>query len=75
MSSTSVYCIRIDTMVRKMIEEMSDQNWQKEIRILIEQSVKKKRKEYLLSRARENQHTLITGIPAAQGIRKDRDAR
>ena len=75
MSSTSVYCIRIDTRVRKMIEEMSDQNWQKEIRILIEQSVKKKRKEYLLSPARENQHTLITGIPAAQAIREDRDAR
>ena len=75
MSSTSVYSIRIDTRVRKMIEEMSDQNWQKEIRILIEQSVKKKRKEYLLSHARENQHTLITGIPAAQAIREDRDAR
>jgi hypothetical protein len=58
-----------------MIEEMSDQNWQGEIRILIEQSVKKKRKEYLLSRARENQHTLITGTPAAQAIREDRDAR
>jgi hypothetical protein len=75
MSSTSVYSIRIDTRVRKMIEEMPDQNWQGEIRILIEQSVKKKRKEYLLSRARENQHMFITGIPAAQAIREDRDAR
>jgi len=75
MSSTSVYSVRIDTRVRKMIEEMSDQNWPEEIRILIEQSVKKKRKEYLLFRARKNQHMLITGIPAAQGIRRDRDAR
>jgi len=75
MSSTSVYSVRIDTRVRKMIEEMSDQNWPEEIRILIEQSVKKKRKEYLLSRARENQHMLITGIPAAEAIREDRDAR
>jgi hypothetical protein len=58
-----------------MIEEMPDQNWQEDIRILIEQSVKKKRKEYLLSRARENQHMLITGMPAAQAIREDRDAR
>jgi len=75
MSSTSVYSIRIDTRVRKMIEEMPDQNWQDEIRRLIEQSVKKKRKDYFLSRARENQHTLITGMPAAQAIREDRDAR
>jgi hypothetical protein len=58
-----------------MIEEMPDQNWQEEIRTLIEQSVKKKRKEYLLSRARDNQRTLISGKPAAQVIREDRDAR
>jgi hypothetical protein len=58
-----------------MIEEMPDQNWQEEIRTLIEQSVKKKRKEYLLCQARENQHLLISGIPAAQAIREDRDAR
>lgn len=58
-----------------MIEEMPDQNWHDEIRTLIEQSVKKKRKEYLLSWARKNQHTLITGMPAAQAIREGRDAR
>ena len=75
MSSTSVYSIRIDTRVRKMIEEMPDQNWQEEIRTLIEQSVKKKRKDYLLSRARENLDMQITGMPAAQAIREDRDAR
>ena len=75
MSSTSVYSIRIDTRIRKLIEEMPDQNWQEEIRKLVEQSVKKKRKEYLLSRARRNQHMLITGTPSAQAIREDRDAR
>ena len=75
MSSTSVYSVRIDTQVRKMIEEMPDQNWQMEIRTLIEQSVKKKRKDYLLLKARENQHMLIPGMPAAQAIREDRDAR
>ena len=75
MSSTSVYSIRIDTRVRKMIEEMPDRNWQEEIRTLIEQSVKKRRKEYLLSRARENLHIPMTGMPAAQAIREDRDAR
>ncbi|MGA2121771.1 MAG: hypothetical protein ABSG49_06965 [Methanoregula sp.] len=75
MSTTSVYSIRIDSRVRKMIEEMPDQDWQAEIRSLIEQSVKMKRKEQLLSKARENQDTLITGVPAAQAIREDRDAR
>jgi hypothetical protein len=75
MSSTSVYSIRIDSRVRKMIEEMPDQNWAEEIRTLIEKSVKKKRKEYLLSQARDNQHNQITGIPAAEAIRDDRDAR
>ena len=75
MSSTSVYSIRIDSRVRKMIEEMPDRNWQEEIRTLIEQSVKKKRKEQLLARAREGQRTQVTGIPAAQAIREDRDAR
>ena len=75
MSSTSVYSIRIDTRVRKMIEEMPDQNWQEEIRTLVEQSVRKKRKEYLLSRARGNRLAPLTGMPAAQAIREDRDAR
>ncbi len=75
MSLTSVYSIRIDTRVRKMIEDMPDQNWQEEIRTLVEKSVKKKRKEYLLSRARDNLHTLINGMPAAQAVREDRDAR
>ena len=75
MSLTSVYSIRIDTRVRKMIEDMPDQNWQEEIRTLVEKSVKKKRKEYLLSRARDNLHTLINGMPAVQAIREDRDAR
>lgn len=75
MSSTSVYSIRIDSRVRKMIEEMPDQNWAEEIRTLIEQSVKKKRKEYLLSLARDNQNKQITGMSAVQAIRDDRDAR
>jgi ATP-dependent Lon protease len=75
MASTSVYSVRIDTRVRKMIEEMPNQDLQEEIRALIEQSVKKRRKDYLLSRARENTGTLITGMPAVQAVREDRDAR
>jgi hypothetical protein len=75
MSSTSVYSVRIDTRVRKMIEEMPDEDWQEEIRTFIEQTVREKRKDYLLSHARENQDKPITGVPAVQAIREDRDAR
>jgi hypothetical protein len=75
MSTTSVYSIRIDARVKKMIEEIPDQNLQGEIRTLIEQVVKKKRKEQLLVQARERQKVLPCGMPAAQAVREDRDAR
>lgn len=75
MSSTSVYSIRIDTRVKKMIEEIPDRNLQEEIRTLIEQAVKRKRKEHLLAQARERQQVLPCGMPAAQAVREDRDAR
>ena len=75
MSSTSVYSIRIDSRVKKMIEEIPDRNLQEEIRTLIEQAVKRKRKEQLLAQARERQQVLPSGMPAAQAVREDRDAR
>ena len=75
MSSTSVYSIRIETRVKKMIDEMPDQNLSEEIRTLIEQAVKRKRKEQLLAQARERQHIMKSGMPAVQAIREDRDAR
>jgi hypothetical protein len=75
MSSTSVYSIRIDSRVKKMIEEIPDRNLQEEIRTLIEQAVKRKRKEQLLVQARERQQVLPRGKPAAQAVREDRDAR
>jgi len=75
MSSTSVYSIRIDTRVKKMIDEIPDRNLQEEIRTLIEQAVKRKRKEQLLVQARERQQVLPRGMPAAPAVREDRDAR
>jgi hypothetical protein len=75
MSSTSVYSIRIDARVKKMIEEIPDRDLQEEIRTLIEQAVKRKRKEQLLAQARERQQVLPRGMPAAQAVREDRDAR
>jgi hypothetical protein len=75
MASTSVYSIRIDSRVRKMIDEIPDRNLPEEIRSLIEGAVRRKRKEQLLAQARERQHILPAGIPAAQMIREDRDVR
>ena len=57
------------------MDEMPDQNLQEEIRTLIEQIVRRKRKELLLAKAREHQDLLISGIPAAQAVREDRDER
>jgi len=71
--STSAYCVRIDTRIRKMIAEMPDDNWQEEMWTLIEQAVKKKRKEYLLCQARKSQHLEIPGMPSANAIREDWD--
>ena len=75
MSTNSVYSIRIDSNVRKMIDELNDPSWQDEIRTLIEQTARKKRKAQLLARAREAQRTMEEGSPAAESIREDRDER
>jgi len=75
MSTTSVYSIRIDARVRKIIEEINDPSWQEEVRTLIERAARKKRKAQILARAREAHRSQEEGLPAAESIRTDRDAR
>lgn len=75
MSTTSVYSIRIDSRVRKIIDELDDPSWQEEIRRLIEQAARRKRKAEILARARDAQNKTGEGSPAAESIRADRDAR
>ena len=75
MSTTSVYSIRIDSRVRKIIAELDDPSWQEEIRALIERAARQKRKAKLLALAREAHGTTGEGSPAAESIRTDRDAR
>ena len=75
MSTTSVYSIRIDSRIRKMIDELDDPTWQDEVRAFIERSVRRRRKAQLLARAREAHRTLGEGPSAADLIREDRDAR
>jgi len=57
------------------MEEMGDLDWQEKIRRLIEESVRKERKENILARAKQACHDQPAGPPAAAMIREDRDAR
>jgi len=75
MSTKTVYSIRIPVELRKMMEEMSEVNWQEEIRSVVEELVRKKSKERLLAEAREMRKSMKAGVSAAGLIREDRDAR
>jgi len=59
-----------------MMEEMKDVNWQSEIRQAVEDLVRERRRERLLSEAGEvRKKTMDIGISASELIREDRDAR
>ena len=59
-----------------MMEGMKDVNWQSEIRQAIEDLVRERRRERLLSDAGEvRKKTMDIGISASELIREDRDAR
>lgn len=74
-STKSVYSVRIDPRIRKMMEEMDGTDWQDKIRQLIEDSVRKERRQLLLARAKQVHRDQSAGPPAALLIREDRDAR
>ena len=59
----------------KMMEEMGELDWQEKIRHLIEDSVRKERRQFLLARAKQAHRDQPAGPPAAAMIREDRDAR
>lgn len=73
--ATSVYSIRIDSRIRKMIDELPGCGCQEEIRNLIENTVRKKRREQLLARAQTRHDTMSAGMPAVGIIREARDVR
>lgn len=76
MSSNYVYSIRIREDVRRMMEEMSDINWQAEIRQMVEELVRERRKQRILAKAQERRKQMKNiGVGAAEMIREDRDAR
>ena len=76
MPTSSVYTIRIPTEVRQIMDEMKDVNWQSDIRHVIEELVREKKRQTLLAEARElRKETKNIGISASELIRDDRDAR
>ena len=76
MNTSCVYTIRIPAEVRKMMDEMKDINWQSDIRQAVEDLVREKRRNKLLSEAAEMRaRTKNIGVSASELIREDRDAR
>ena len=58
-----------------MMEEMGDLDWQEKIRQLIEETVRRERREKILAKARQAHREQEAGPSAAAMIRDDRDAR
>jgi len=74
--STAVYSIRLESNVRRMMDEMGDVDWQAEIRQMVETIVRAKKKKRLLARAEARWQEQVTNDKgAALMIREDRDAR
>jgi cysteine synthase len=75
MSEKIVYSIRIPVRIRRLMEEMPEYRWQEEITAIVEETVRKKRREQLLAKARMLHPQQRKDRPAAELIREDRDAR
>ncbi len=71
----TVYSIRIPQEIRKMMEEMKEINWQGEIRRVVEELVRNKKREKLLAEAKEIRKEMKISVSSAELIREDRDAR
>jgi len=74
MAESSVYSVRIDPRIRTIMDEMKDEDWQAEIRNLIEAFVRRRRKEELLHQSEEICSRMNQGPDAYTLIREDRDA-
>jgi len=57
------------------MEEMKEINWQEEIRRVVEELVRNKRREKLLAEAKEIRKEMKISVSSAELIREDRDAR
>lgn len=76
MAANCVYSIRIREDVKKIMDEMKDVNWQAEIRKMVEDIVREKKRQKLLHESDAlREQTGDIGIGAWELIREDRDAR
>jgi len=57
------------------MEEMKEINWQEEIRRVVEELVRNKRREKLLAEAKEIRKEMKISVSSAELMREDRDAR
>jgi hypothetical protein len=74
--STAVYSIRLESEVRRMMDEMGDVDWQAEIRQMVEKMVRERKKRMLLDRAMARWNEQVECAEgAAEMIREERDAR
>jgi hypothetical protein len=74
--ATHVLSIRVADEVHRMMEDMKDVNWNMDIKKLVEEFVKEKRRERLLEESDIiRMRTRKIGVSAADLIREDRDAR
>jgi hypothetical protein len=75
MTACNVDAIRIPKDVRQIMDEMKDVNWQSDIRQVVEDLVREKKRQSLLAEARDlRKGTKNIGISASELIREDRDA-
>ena len=57
------------------MEEMKEINWQEEIRRVVEELVRNKKREKLLAEAKEIRKEMKISVSSAELIGEDRDAR
>lgn len=75
MSTKTVYSIRIPVELRRIMDEMREINWQNEIRGVVEELVKNKSKERLLTDAKKMRKDMKVKVNASELIRDDRDVK
>jgi len=74
--ATHVFSIRLAEEIHRTMEDMKDVNWNMDIKKLVEEFVKEKRRERLLEASDAlRSRTRKIGVSAADLIREDRDAR
>lgn len=74
--ATHVFSIRVAEEIHRTMKDMKDVNWNMDIKKLVEEFVKEKKRAKLLDESDATRsRTRKIGVSAADLIREDRDAR